>query len=146
MGATPYELPEWESWELIEREPIGRLCVIDHGYPLAFPVNYRVIREGGRNRIVFRTNPRSALARYEGSASIEVDHIDVDTTLGPSAWSVIVRGVLRRVAGAHEFPDTFPLVEGKFQWVVLDALAISGRRFTAQPATDLFVVEWQPHA
>ncbi|MGD9998227.1 MAG: pyridoxamine 5'-phosphate oxidase family protein [Ilumatobacteraceae bacterium] len=144
MGATPYELPEWESWQLVEREPIGRLCVIDHGYPLAFPVNYRVVHDGGRHRIVFRTNPRSALARYEGPSSIEVDHIDPDGSAGASAWSVIVRGSLRRVAGPHEFPDTFPLVEGKFQWIVLEVSAISGRRFTAQPAPDLFVVEWQP--
>jgi hypothetical protein len=144
MGATPYELPEWESWDLVERQPIGRLCVIDHGYPLAFPVNYRLVREGGHSRVVIRTNPRSALARCEGPASLEVDHIDPDGASGPSAWSVIVRGTLRRVAGAHELPDTFPLVEGKFQWVVLDASAVSGRRFTARPTADLFVVEWQP--
>jgi hypothetical protein len=146
MGVTPYELPEWESWELLEREPVGRLCVIDHGYPLAFPVNYRIVREDGRSRIVFRTNPRSALARYEGPASVEVDRIDPGGGVGLSAWSVIVRGTLRRVAGAHEFPDTVPLVEGKFQWIVLDTTAISGRRFTARSADDQFVVEWQPQA
>jgi hypothetical protein len=140
MGATPYELPEWESLELLEREAIGRLCVIEHGYPLAFPVNYRLVREGGRTRVVLRTSPRSALARYEGKASLEVDRVDPERS---AAWSVIVRGISRRVAGSHDFPDTVPLVEGKFQWVVLDVIAISGRRFTARPAGDMFVVEWQ---
>jgi nitroimidazol reductase NimA-like FMN-containing flavoprotein (pyridoxamine 5'-phosphate oxidase superfamily) len=144
MGATRVELPEWESVELLGRETVGRLCIIDHGYPLAFPLNYRMLRDAERTRIVFRTNPSSALARYEGPASMEVDRIDPTR---PAAWSVIVRGNLRRVVGQHELPDTYPLVtNGRFQWVVLDVVAISGRRFTAQSAEDEFVVEWQSTA
>lgn len=141
MGATRLEVPEWESLSLLRHQAVGRLCVIEQGYPLAFPLNYRVLTEADRTRIVFRTNPNSALARYEGPASLEVDEIDM---VRPSAWSVIVRGTLRRVVGQHEFPDTFPLVaSGRFQWIVLDMVAISGRRFTAEPAADDFTVEWQ---
>lgn len=144
MDATRVELPEWESIELLQRETVGRLCVIDHGYPLAFPINYRMVRDDDRTRFVFRTNPNSAMARYEGPASLEVDRID---SLQPTAWSVIVRGTLRRALGAQELPNTYPLVAtGRFQWVELDVIAISGRRFTAQPSTDAFVVEWEPTA
>ena len=142
MGATRFEIPEWESLELLGRETVGRLCIIEHGYPLAFPVNYRVMSSVEGSRIVFRTVPQAALARYEGLSSLEVDHVDHDRR---SAWSVIVRGTLSRVLGQHELPDTYPLVtEGRDQWMVLHSSAISGRRFVSKPAADGFVVDWQP--
>ena len=140
MSATRIELPDWESLELLGLTTVGRLCIVDHGYPLAFPLNYRLLHNP--TRIVFRTNPSSALARYEGLASLEVDHIDL---LTPSAWSIIVRGKLRRVVDQHELADTHPLVTtGRFHWIVLDATSISGRRFTAETREDAFTVEWQP--
>jgi nitroimidazol reductase NimA-like FMN-containing flavoprotein (pyridoxamine 5'-phosphate oxidase superfamily) len=71
MGATPYELPHWEILELLGRETVGRLCVIEQGYPLAFPLNYRMMREADETRIVFRAAPHAAVARYEGLASLE---------------------------------------------------------------------------
>jgi len=141
MGATKYEVPTWETLDLLCSETVGRLCVIEHGYPLAFPINYRVVRTD-QTKIVFRTIAHAAVARYQGLASLEVDRID---EASHSAWSVIARGTLRRVVGQHELPDTYPLVtEGRHQWVVLDVTAISGRRFTTKPASDGFAVEWQP--
>lgn len=142
MGATRFELPVWESLELLGRETVGRLCVIEYGYPLAFPINYKTMRKGDETRIVFRTSPRAAIARYVGPASLEVDRIDKERQ---TAWSVMVRGTLSRVVGQHELPDTSPLVtEDRQQWVVLDVTAISGRRFTSKSAADGFSVEWQP--
>jgi nitroimidazol reductase NimA-like FMN-containing flavoprotein (pyridoxamine 5'-phosphate oxidase superfamily) len=140
MSATRIELPDWESLELLGLTTVGRLCIIDHGYPLAFPLNYRLMRDP--TRIVFRTNPSSAVARYEGLASLEVDHIDL---LTPSAWSIIVRGTLRRVVEHDELTDTHPLLTtGRFHWIVLETTSISGRRFTAETREDAFAVEWQP--
>jgi hypothetical protein len=141
MGATRHELPQWESLELLRRETIGRLCVLEHGYPLAYPMNYRVVGDGDAVSVVFRANPRTAVASCEGAASIEVDHLD---PVQRSAWSVMARGTLHRAVGTHELPDTDPLVtDGRFQWLVLDVEAISGRRFTGVPVADGFVVEWQ---
>jgi hypothetical protein len=141
MGATRHELPQWESLELLRRQTVGRLCVLEHGYPLAYPMNYRVVGDGDGVSIVFRANPHAAVASCEGAASIEVDHLDM---VERSAWSVMARGRLRRVVGAHELPDTDPLVtEGRFQWLVLDVEAVSGRRFTGVPVADGFVVDWQ---
>jgi nitroimidazol reductase NimA-like FMN-containing flavoprotein (pyridoxamine 5'-phosphate oxidase superfamily) len=140
MSTTRVELPQWESLELLGLTPVGRLCIIDHGYPLAFPLNYRLVHDP--TRVVFRTNPNSALARYEGPASLEVDHIDL---LTPSAWSIIVRGTLRRVRDHSELTDTHPLVAtGRFHWIVLESVAISGRRFSAEAHDDAFSVDWQP--
>jgi hypothetical protein len=126
---------------LLGSETVGRLCVIEHEYPLAFPINYRLMRDVDETKVVFRTIPHAAVARYEGLASLEVDRID---HANGTAWSVILRGNLRRVIGQHELPDPKPLVtEGRHQWVVLDVTAISGRRFISKPASDGFVVEWQ---
>lgn len=142
MCATRVELPQWQSLDLLERETVGRLCIIEQGYPLAFPVNYRLVRDGDRTALVFRVSPRAGLARYEGRASFEVDHIEMQYG---TAWSVIVRGTVRRVLGRHELPDTHPFVDDdRQQWLLLDVSAISGRRFQSKPAGDGFVVEWQP--
>ncbi len=46
MSAHRSELPEWECLSLIRQEVVGRVCLIDHGCPLAFPVKYRLIGDG----------------------------------------------------------------------------------------------------
>lgn len=139
MSAEHEDLPGWESLELLGLTAVGRLCIVVDGYPLAFPLNYKLLHDP--TRIVFRTNPSSALARYEGLASLEVDHIDLRE---PSAWSVMVRGTLRRAFDNHELAETHPLVSsGRFHWIVLEAASISGRRFTADRRDDAFTVEWQ---
>jgi nitroimidazol reductase NimA-like FMN-containing flavoprotein (pyridoxamine 5'-phosphate oxidase superfamily) len=142
MGATRSELPLWEAVELLGSKTFGRLGVIDGGYPLVFPMNYRMVHDDGHTTIVFRAAPHTAVARYEGPATLEVDEIDAD---GRNAWSVIVRGTLRRVLGSHELPDTFPLLtQGRHQWLTLDVTAVSGRRFVSAPLPDEFSVDWQP--
>jgi nitroimidazol reductase NimA-like FMN-containing flavoprotein (pyridoxamine 5'-phosphate oxidase superfamily) len=159
MGATRSELPLWEAFELLDSKTFGRLGVIDGGYPMVFPMNYRIVHGdtvhddtvhddtvhgSGRTTIVFRAAPHTAVARYEGLATLEVDEIDPD---GRNAWSVIVRGTLRRVLGACDLPDTFPLLtQGRHQWLTLDVTAVSGRRFVSAPLPDEFSVDWQPVA
>jgi hypothetical protein len=142
MGARHFEASRWESVAWLESETVGRLCVLDGGYPLAFPINYRLLSDGEACRIVFRTVPRSVVARYEGPASLEVDQIDKSRL---NAWSVIVRGELRRAAVDEvDLPDTVPLLtEGRSRWKVLDVISISGRRFSNTTLSDGFSVEWQ---
>lgn len=146
MGATRLELPRWECLELLNAETVGRMCIVEHDYPMAFPINYRVLRthigEADEHiQIIVRTAAHTAVARYEGPASFELDQIADDRR---SAWSVIVRGGLRRVVGQHELPNTYPLLgEGRDQWMVLNLTSISGRRFTSHAPVDDFCVEWQ---
>jgi nitroimidazol reductase NimA-like FMN-containing flavoprotein (pyridoxamine 5'-phosphate oxidase superfamily) len=126
---------------LLASESVGRLCIIDHGYPLAFPVNYRVVQDPAGDRIVFRTSPDGSLARYEGLSSLEVDSVSPDHQ---DAWSVIVHGRLHRSRNDAELPDTHPLItERRHRWLVLDVSAVSGRRFHGTPAADRFCVDWQ---
>jgi uncharacterized protein len=141
MGAIQHDLPRHECVDLIGADSVGRLCIIDHGYPLAFPVNYRFVRDRAGDRVVFRTSPDALLAQYEGPSSLEVDEVSADRR---RAWSVIVRGQLRRVHGDTSLPDTDPLVsDRRHQWLVLDVSSVSGRRFTGTPADDRFSVDWQ---
>lgn len=142
MGATQFEAPQWESVAWLESETVGRLCVIDFGYPLAFPINYRLQHHRDAYRVVFRTVPHSVVGRYNGPASFEVDRIDDSRR---NAWSVIVRGELRGAVDETDLPDTSPLLtEGRFRWKVLDVNSISGRRFNSTASADGFSVDWQP--
>jgi nitroimidazol reductase NimA-like FMN-containing flavoprotein (pyridoxamine 5'-phosphate oxidase superfamily) len=142
MGTSRFEVPQWECLELLGAETVGRLCVVEHDYPLAFPVNYRVVCTDDATRLVFRTAPRAAVGRYEGPASLEIDQID---STRQNAWSVIVRGMLHSIRHDEELPDTRPFVsDGRHQWMSLDVSAISGRRFTSAASNDGFSVEWQP--
>ncbi|MEO5724659.1 MAG: pyridoxamine 5'-phosphate oxidase family protein [Ilumatobacteraceae bacterium] len=141
MGAESYELATWESMDLLQERSVGRLCVIEQGYPLAVPINYRFSDAGGGVRVVVRTAAHTMVGRYEGPASLEVDDIEIDAG---TAWSVIARGMLRRVSGTHDLPDPDPLVtEGRHLWVTLDVSAVSGRRFAVHPTDGGFSVDWQ---
>jgi Pyridoxamine 5'-phosphate oxidase len=141
MAATQFDAPQWESVAWLESETVGRLCVVDFGYPLAFPVNYRVVQDGDAVRFVFRVTTHSAVGRYVGLASLEVDQIDAARR---NAWSVMVRGELRDAVGRTDLPDTLPLItDGRNRWKILDVAAISGRRFASASAADEFSGDWQ---
>lgn len=138
------EMTRWECLDLAAGTPIGRLCIIDRGYPLAFPVNVRLEQHGDVTRFVVRTAPHTAIAAHAtppGPASIELDHIDLDAG---TAWSVIARGQLRREVNPLDLPDPHPLVEqGRTTWLVLEVTSVSGRRFNVRRADGPFLVEWQ---
>jgi len=136
----PTEVPSWEATTLLRSTTVGRLCVIDHGTPLALPVNFQLTGDANP-RIVVRTSPSGLLAAYQGPASFEADHIDEEQH---RAWSVIARGELHHTYGDPTLPDPQPwLADGRFLWLVLDVTTFSARRFTAIHREDEdFAVEW----
>ena len=140
--AARYEMSSWECLDRIRLEPVGRICINEFGYPLAFPINYRVIAESPVHcRIVMRTAPDTGIGRYHGRASLEVDRIELESG---RAWSVIVRGDLQPMLGISEVVDPDPLIKtGRTRWMVLNGTAISGRRFVSRPTSDRFEVDWQ---
>jgi uncharacterized protein len=139
-GAQRFEVPRWECYALLRHEGVGRLCIIDHGCPVAFPVNYRMEGDDAEIRAVVRTAPGTLMGEYEGPASLEVDHIDL---AAGTAWSVIVRGTAQHVIGTHTLPDPHPLVaDGRDRWIQLRPSMITGRRFTVKVSADGFPVEW----
>lgn len=140
MVVQRFELQTWECQSLLQEQTVGRICIIDHGCPVALPISYKLIGNERESHIVIRTAPGTLIGRYEGPSSLEVDHIDVD---GRKAWSVIVRGKLRQLSGAHGLPDPGPwLTDDRHTWLVLDVSATSGRRFTGRVTDDGYSVEW----
>ncbi|HUF99294.1 MAG TPA: pyridoxamine 5'-phosphate oxidase family protein [Ilumatobacter sp.] len=145
MTTQRMALQAWESTELLRSRSVGRICVIDHGFPVAIPINYEVV---GNNddarlveRIVIRTAPDTIVGRYEGLGSIEVDDIDFESS---TAWSVIVRGTIAPTVGDHDLPDPEPLVDtNRERWMTLSVSAITGRRFAVHRATDGHSVVWR---
>ena len=141
MSATAHEVPAWECYDLLRGHGIGRLCLVDGGYPIAVPINYRLLDDEAHPRLVVRTLPNSMIGRYHGPCSLEVDEIDL--TRG-RAWSVIARGAAHPAHGDHRLPDPEPIVAGnRDRWIVIDVAAISGRRFVVAEAADGCSVEWQ---
>ncbi len=121
------ELTDVECWDLLDGCELGRLAfrLVDEVHLV--PLNYVV--EG--RTLLFRTAPGSKLfaAALESDAAFEIDHHERD-----SAWSVVVRGALRRLTDleAHRIDGatSVPWVPTqKAEVVELAPVAVTGRRF-----------------
>jgi uncharacterized protein len=116
---------------LIGTHSVGRLAVIDDGFPISLPVNYRVVVGSDDSMsIVIRVRRGSVLDAPNSMASFEIDEIDHHQQIG---WSVVARGVLRHVddTTAPQWLRTWdprPWVNQRDIWLYLEVLAISGRQ------------------
>jgi hypothetical protein len=121
------ELTTEECWELLEGEEFGRLAyrLVDevHLVPINFATDGRTL--------LFRTGSGNKLlaAALHSDVAFEIDwHDDV------AAWSVVVRGRLRRLPEdeAHRV-ESLPLHPWvptlKFDVIELDPEVVTGRRF-----------------
>jgi hypothetical protein len=126
--------------DLIAATSVGRLCFMDGDTPIAYPVSFKLHRREGVAYVVVRVGAHSLIAHYSGPASFEVDEIDID---GRTAWSVLVRGVVRRSHDSAGFPIPEPwIADGRHVWLLLEVGAVTGRRFVARKGNDVFSVEW----
>jgi len=133
-GAAVTELSVEECWELLRREQLGRLAyrLVDEVHIV--PINF--VADSGS--LYFRTASGNKLlaAALHSEVAFEIDWHDET-----SAWSVVVRGHLRRL---HE--DEEHLVEGLalHPWVgtttpdvmELRPEAVTGRRFRLRAHPD----------
>ena len=134
------ELPTWQCYDLAAASTVGRLCFLDGDTPIAYPVSFKLHRTGDGSSIVIRTGPGSLMASLAGPASFEIDEIDVESR---TAWSVLIRGTVRRSHEPGQLPVPEPwIADGRHVWLLLDIATVSGRRFVARDATDGFAVEW----
>src|SRR4051794_29558050 len=142
MPATTHQLSTWECFDLLASRHIGHFCLVDGGYPITIPVNYRIATAtGAQPQLVVRTTPTSMVGRARGPCGLEVDEIDLDHG---RAWSVLARGTLLPVHGAHALPDPTPVVDGlREQWMIIDVAVVSGRRFVLGEGHDGWSVDWQ---
>ena len=133
-----YEGPGWqeltksECFELLAREQLGRVAVVDDRGPLIFPVNFVL----DRHMVVLRTDEGTKLdAAIRGSrVAFEIDGADPATRTG---WSVLVRGEAVEVTAPAELArlrklPLHPWAPGaKPHYVRILPAAVTGRRICA---------------
>ncbi|MET8978004.1 pyridoxamine 5'-phosphate oxidase family protein [Streptomyces sp. NPDC004539] len=123
------ELTPNECRVLLATHGVGRLAVPTLEGPLVVPVNYGVVA----GAVVYRTAPGTVLARADGCrVALEADRIDEAFSRG---WSVLVRGLARRVTDPAEVlrltetAHSEPWAGGARElWLRIDTLAVTGRR------------------
>ena len=101
------DLPTWECLDLVGGRSVGRLCFLDGDTPIAYPISFKLHRGDTSSYVVMRIGPGSLVAKYTGPASFEVDEIDVEAR---AAWSVLMRGVVRRSHETEELPVPDPWI------------------------------------
>jgi nitroimidazol reductase NimA-like FMN-containing flavoprotein (pyridoxamine 5'-phosphate oxidase superfamily) len=133
------ELTAEDCVSLLSFEQVGRIAVIDDGFPLVFPVNYKVVAIHSEEPvIVIRTRPGNAVATAGERVAFEVDGVD---HAGRSGWCVLVRGLLRHIDPPAS-PATMAAIDpepwvtdDRDEWLALTPMTISGRRIRGpQPA------------
>jgi hypothetical protein len=120
-----FKLTTKECLHLLEMADVGRVSVVDDGYPVVLPVNYKVTRLDGNPVIAIRKSPGNVLDHVDEHVGFEIDGVDPGHDGG---WSVLVRGTMLGVVPRQRL-DTRPLVsEGRDAWRVIVITTISGRR------------------
>lgn len=115
-------------WELLRGESLGRLAVVAADGVDMFPVNYLV----DRGTIVFRSAPGTKLVDLADAPAVA---FEVDGADDHHRWSVVVRGVARRLDADDEIEGSGVLALAtltstpKFNYVRITPRVISGRRF-----------------
>jgi nitroimidazol reductase NimA-like FMN-containing flavoprotein (pyridoxamine 5'-phosphate oxidase superfamily) len=126
------QLTKSECFELLARERVGRVAVVDDLGPVVFPVNFVL----DRHMVVLRTGEGTKLdAACRGSrVAFEVDGTDTATHTG---WSVVVRGEAIEVTDPAELArlrrlPLDPWAPGaKAHYVRILPTALTGRRIWA---------------
>lgn len=126
------ELTKSQCFELLAREHVGRVAVVDDRGPIVVPVNFVL----DRHMVVFRTDEGTKLdAASRGSrVAFEIDEIDAVAHTG---WSVLVRGEAVEVTDPAELARLrklrlTPWAPGaKTRYVRILPTALTGRRISA---------------
>jgi hypothetical protein len=109
---------------------VGRIALVIDGLIVIVPVNYRLVLEGGKTWIAFRTKEQGILDRTNVHAAFEVDE---DHPKFHTGWSVLAQGTLHHVdPDAADFRDRHNPASWagteRDRWMVLEPFSITGRR------------------
>jgi len=115
---------------LLRAGTVGRMAVIDNGYPVVVPVNYRLVETTGPPWIAIRTRAGNVLDQRSSPVGFEIDSIDAVDHRG---WSVLVRGTLHHVnPNTGDFRNRFDpqpwLDDERDAWLVIEPFSITGRQ------------------
>jgi nitroimidazol reductase NimA-like FMN-containing flavoprotein (pyridoxamine 5'-phosphate oxidase superfamily) len=127
------ELSYDECLALLRAHDIGRISLNTEGWPVVFPVNYRLVEAGDRVWIALRTRPGNVIERAPLKVGFEIDGIDPYHQHG---WSVLARGTLHHIDSEspenREVFDSHPwILNERDSWLRIDAFIVSGRRLHA---------------
>lgn len=128
LWPTIEDLDPVECFRLLRQENVGRLAVQDEAGIDVFPVNY-VLYD---NAIYFRSAPGVKMIRLTEAPRVS---FEVDRHGARQTWSVVVRGVARRLdsdeeiaaSGIADAPTAHP--SEKLNYVRIRPEQITGRRF-----------------
>lgn len=140
--AVTNELTKTQCAVLLAAHAVGRLCVLEGGYPVAFPVNYRLLADAkGAMYVIFHTRPGGTLDAVNEPVGFQIDGIDQFRQTG---WSVMCRGELRNVRSVDAPSwllswDPHPWVGSRDAWLYLTVELVTGRELI-HPNTD-----WAAH-
>jgi nitroimidazol reductase NimA-like FMN-containing flavoprotein (pyridoxamine 5'-phosphate oxidase superfamily) len=128
---------------LLRASVVGRLCFVTKEWPVAIPVNYRLVEASGRRWLAVRTRPGNLVDQAPVKVAFEIDGVD---PVHRSGWSVLVRGTLHRVdpdaAAFRERFDPDPwIVAERESWLVVEPGVITGRELRGAEPEWPFVSE-----
>lgn len=125
MSSEVVELSRSDCELLLASLDIGRIAVVEDGYPLVFPISYKVIVADARLVLAIRTRPDNVIDQPGRAVCFEIDGVDPSHDGG---WSVLVRGLLVETSPDIDL-DPNPIVsEGRDAWRIIIPTHISGRR------------------
>jgi uncharacterized protein len=136
---TAVALGRDECLQLLGTHTLGRLCVVENGYPVTFPVNFRMVIEVPDTPvIVVRVRAASVLDRPGAAVGFQVDGID---DVHDTGWSVLARGTLHdgEADGSPpwlRFWNPRPWVGPRDRWLYIPVDDVSGRQLVVA------VTEW----
>jgi hypothetical protein len=125
MSSEVVELAPDDCELLLASQDIGRIAVVENGYPLVFPINYKLAYFGGTLVIAIRTRPDNVIDHPGRAVCFEIDGVDPSRDGG---WSVLVRGVLVEATPDPDL-DSNPIDDGERDaWLAIVPTQVSGRR------------------
>lgn len=125
MTTEVFELSTSECEQLLESVTVGRIAVIENGYPLVFPINYRAVVSNEQLMIAIRTRPGNVIDKSGTPICFEIDGVDPSSDGG---WSVLVRGLLFEGPPSPHH-DSHPILStDRDAWRLVVPTLISGRR------------------
>ena len=123
------ELDIEECMDRLSGSGVGRIAMLDDGWPVVFPVNYRLVDHERHRWIAIRARVEGAIDHPESRVAFEIDGID---PIQHTGWSVLVRGTLHhvdeRAADISARFDPGPWAPDRDAWLVIEPNQITGRR------------------
>ena len=129
------ELTSVESLGLLGGAPVGRIVISVGDLTDIYPVTHTVID----GRVYFRTAPGDKLAGLASNASVL---FEADDLSGARAWSVVVRGLARRLEHDDETDPVLDALRNPFAGGRKDVVvrivpqSVSGRLFEPDGGDD----------